>query len=128
MSRRPRWTWFAGRFRSSIWIARRGRISPRWGGSSARSCRRVSYSMPARLSMNELRIVEAIAKMATGGRGIVMGIGDDCAIYRPKPGEDLLFTTDQCIEGVHFNPGLAAPVIGERALARSGRDIAAMGG
>jgi len=78
--------------------------------------------------MNELGIVEAIAEMATGGRGIVLGIGDDCAIYRPKPGEDLLFTTDQCIEGVHFNPGLAASAIGERALARSLSDIAAMGG
>ncbi len=73
-------------------------------------------------------IVEAIAKMASGGRGIVLGIGDDCAIYRPKPGEDLLFTTDQCIEGVHFKPGLAAFAIGERALARSLSDIAAMGG
>jgi thiamine-monophosphate kinase len=78
--------------------------------------------------MNELRIVEAIAKMASGGRGIVLGIGDDCAIYRPKPGEDLLFTTDQFIEGIHFNPGLAASAIGERALARSLSDTAAMGG
>ena len=78
--------------------------------------------------MNELKIVEAIAKMARGGRGVVLGIGDDCAIYRPKPQEDLLFTTDQFIEGVHFNPGLAASAIGERALARSLSDIAAMGG
>ena len=78
--------------------------------------------------MNELGIVEAIAEMATGGEAIVLGIGDDCAIYRPKPGEDLLFTTDQFIEGVHFSPGLAASAIGERALARSLSDIAAMGG
>ncbi len=78
--------------------------------------------------MNELAIVEAIAKMAKSGPGITLGIGDDCAIYQPKPGEDLLFTTDQFIEGVHFRPGLKASAIGERALARSLSDIAAMGG
>jgi thiamine-monophosphate kinase len=77
-------------------------------------------------------MVEAISRMAktpaTRGRKLVLGIGDDCAIYRPGPGEDLLFTTDQFIEGVHFKPGLAAPAVGERALARSLSDIAAMGG
>ena len=40
--------------------------------------------------------------MARPGNGLVLGIGDDCAIYRPRAGEDLLFTTDQTIEGVHF--------------------------
>ncbi len=78
--------------------------------------------------MNELGIVEAIQKLAKTGRSLVLGIGDDCAIYRAKPGEELLFTTDQVIEGIHFKPGLAASAIGERALARSLSDIAAMGG
>ncbi len=59
---------------------------------------------------------------------MVLGIGDDCAIYRPKAGEDLIFTTDQLIEGVHFLAGLKPADIGERALARSLSDIAAMGG
>jgi thiamine-monophosphate kinase len=83
--------------------------------------------------MTELALVERIRKMA--GRspgirlgGVQLGIGDDCAIYRPKPGEELLFTTDQFIEGVHFRPDLPAAAIGERALARSLSDIAAMGG
>jgi thiamine-monophosphate kinase len=79
-------------------------------------------------SMNELDLVERIRKMAGSGPGVTLGIGDDCAIYRPKPGEDLLFTTDQFIEGVHFRPDLPAAAIGERALARSLSDIAAMGG
>src|SRR5271157_3703385 len=35
--------------------------------------------------------------------GLVLGIGDDCAIFRPRGArEDLLFTTDMIIEGVHF--------------------------
>jgi len=83
--------------------------------------------------MNELELVERIRKMAGRGPGVQLGgihlgIGDDCAIYRPKSGEELLFTTDQFIEGVHFRPDLPAAAIGERALARSVSDIAAMGG
>jgi thiamine-monophosphate kinase len=56
------------------------------------------------------------------------GIGDDCAVYIPRKGEDLLFTNDQSIEGVHFAPGLAPGAVGERAVARAISDIAAMGG
>jgi thiamine-monophosphate kinase len=81
--------------------------------------------------MNELALVERIRKMAGRGvrpGGIQLGIGDDCAVYRPKAGEELLFTADQFIEGVHFRPDLPAAAIGERALARSLSDIAAMGG
>src|SRR5271155_708655 len=83
--------------------------------------------------MNELEWVERIRRLA--GRdvglvrgGLVRGIGDDCAIFRPRAGEDLLFTTDQVIEGVHFKASAAADAVGERALARSLSDIAAMGG
>ena len=59
---------------------------------------------------------------------VALGIGDDCAIYRPRAGEELLFTTDQMIEGVHFTRAQSAASIGESALARSLSDIAAMGG
>jgi thiamine-monophosphate kinase len=78
--------------------------------------------------MNELALIERIAKLAGKPRSeVLVGIGDDCAIYRPKSGEDLLFTTDQMIEGVHFFPNAKPRTIGERALARSLSDIAAMG-
>ncbi len=61
---------------------------------------------------------------------LVLGIGDDCAIYRPRgSADDLLFTTDMCIEGVHFETGTHKPAeIAYVALARSVSDIAAMGG
>jgi thiamine-monophosphate kinase len=55
-------------------------------------------------------------------------IGDDCAVIRPPTGQDLLFTTDFSIEGVHFTRQRSAEEIGARAVARSLSDIAAMGG
>jgi thiamine-monophosphate kinase len=64
------------------------------------------------------------------GSGLVLGIGDDCAIYRPRGStEDLLFTTDLFVENVHFRRETHRPEdAGWKALARGLSDIAAMGG
>ena len=75
--------------------------------------------------MNEAALLRRIK---AGSKGLVLGIGDDSAIFRPRRGEDLVFTTDLFIEGVHFRPeAVTAAEIGSRALARSLSDIAAMG-
>ena len=55
-------------------------------------------------------------------------IGDDCAVIEAPPNQDLLFTSDFSIEGVHFTRESSAEQIGRRAVARSLSDIAAMGG
>lgn len=78
--------------------------------------------------MDELELVRRIRSKAGSSKQLVLGIGDDCAIFRPHAGEDLLFTSDQMIEGVHFRSDAAAADVGHRALARSLSDIAAMGG
>ena len=64
------------------------------------------------------------------GSPIIAGIGDDCAIYRPRgSADDLLFTTDLSIEGVHFTRETHKPAdVAYIAVARSISDIAAMGG
>ncbi len=61
-----------------------------------------------------------------GGR-LVLGIGDDAAIYRPAPGEDLVFTTDMMHEGRHFRRRYPPDSVGWKALCRGLSDIAAMG-
>jgi thiamine-monophosphate kinase len=78
--------------------------------------------------MNELAIVEKIRRLALRGPQIALGIGDDCAIYRPRGGEDLLFKIDPMIEDVHFRRDQPPVILGQRALGRNLSDIAAMGG
>jgi len=64
------------------------------------------------------------------GSPVVLGIGDDCAIYRPRgSADDLLFTSDTIVEGIHFERHSHKPAeLGRKALTRSLSDIAAMGG
>ncbi|HYP09360.1 MAG TPA: thiamine-phosphate kinase [Bryobacteraceae bacterium] len=80
--------------------------------------------------MTEVQVVEWLKRLAPAtGSGVVLGIGDDCAIFRPRgSAQDLLFTTDQFIEGVHFRRSDSPESVGHRALGRGLSDIAAMGG
>jgi thiamine-monophosphate kinase len=73
------------------------------------------------------RIRELAAR--TGGTGVRVGIGDDCAVLETSPGTRLLATTDLLIEDVHFRRRWAEPAdLGWKALAVNLSDIAAMGG
>lgn len=80
--------------------------------------------------MRETDLIALIQRLnAAKAPGLVMGIGDDCAILRPKAGEDMLVTTDFLLEGVHFlRETHSAADCGWKALARGLSDIAAMGG
>jgi thiamine-monophosphate kinase len=76
------------------------------------------------------RIRNLVGRQAGRGNSWVLtGIGDDCAVLRPKPGRDILITTDFSIEGTHFRREWhPADSVGHRCLARGLSDIAAMGG
>jgi thiamine-monophosphate kinase len=78
----------------------------------------------------ELALIERIRRRADNGpaASLRLGIGDDCAILRPRTGEDLLVTTDFSLEARHFRRDWHSPEsIGHRALARGLSDLAAMG-
>ncbi len=80
--------------------------------------------------MRETEIIAHIQAMAgkTKSSRLITGIGDDCAIYRPQAGEDLVFTIDLTIQGRHFQfDSHTAADVGHLALARSLSDLAAMG-
>ena len=82
--------------------------------------------------MTEESILERVRRRVAipRGSGLVVGIGDDCAVFRtPGAEQDLLFTTDLLVEGIHFERETHSPAaVGHKALARGLSDIAAMGG
>jgi thiamine-monophosphate kinase len=77
----------------------------------------------------ESELIRQIRRRARRAGGEVrLGIGDDCAVIRPKRGEEIVVTTDFSIEGLHFHRDWHAPEsVGHRCLARGLSDIAAMG-
>ena len=94
----------------------------------------MSRSSPVRNSSSreggELALIERIRRRAGDGpaASLRLGIGDDCAILRPRAGQELLVTTDFSLEGRHFRRDWHSPEsIGHRALARGLSDLAAMG-
>jgi len=60
---------------------------------------------------------------------IVLGMGDDAALFRPKTGHETILTCDWFLEGTHFLRHKHPPdSVGWKCLARALSDIAAMGG
>jgi thiamine-monophosphate kinase len=75
----------------------------------------------------EFELIERFARPFTRGEGVRIGIGDDAAVLRLPPGQDLVATVDAVVEGVHFTPSFGPEEIGWKALAVNLSDLAAMG-
>jgi thiamine-monophosphate kinase len=81
------------------------------------------------LPLAEKALIARIRRQAKQGRGVVAGIGDDCAVLRIPPDHEALVTTDFSLEGIHFRREWhPAESVGHRCLTRGLSDIAAMGG
>ena len=59
--------------------------------------------------------------------GVVLGVGDDCALLQPEAGQRLAISTDMLVEGRHFFPDVDPAALGHKALAVNLSDLAAMG-
>ncbi len=90
--------------------------------------------MPRELQ-NEDALLRKIAdssrssRSKTPWRSVSLGIGDDAALFQPKPGHQTILTCDWFLEGTHFLPDKHPPdSVGWKCLARAVSDVAAMGG
>src|SRR5690242_19641168 len=80
---------------------------------------------------DEDALVKEIARHFSHSRGqkLCLGIGDDAALWKPKPGFVTVLTGDWFLEGSHFLRETHPPdSIGWKCLARATSDVAAMGG
>lgn len=80
--------------------------------------------------MNERQIIQTIADLTVSeARGLVQGIGDDCAVIRKDDRLVWLLTLDTLIDSVHFDCSWHPPEkLGRKAVSVNVSDIAAMGG
>lgn len=83
--------------------------------------------------MNEKALIRKIRAAAARPPGSpasgLLGIGDDAALWRPRPGYEVALTCDWFLEGTHFlRDKHPADSIGWKSLARAVSDIAAIGG
>src|SRR5208282_1157759 len=83
---------------------------------------------------NEASIIARLIRIIPSRSGlrpssdVPVGIGDDAAVIRPRPGYESVVSTDALVEGSHFLDHLHPPhVVGYKSLARAVSDLAAMG-
>ncbi|MDX1490291.1 MAG: thiamine-phosphate kinase [Pseudohongiellaceae bacterium] len=82
------------------------------------------------MPLNEFDIISkyfANTELAFGAKELVLGIGDDCAIFTPEPNEQLVVSMDMLVEGVHFLENSDPTLLGQRSLLVNLSDLAAMG-
>jgi len=79
--------------------------------------------------LGEFGFIDRIRQAVAKAPGVVVGIGDDCAVLELPPGERLLTSTDLLIEDVHFRRAWTDMArLGRKSVSVNVSDIAAMGG
>jgi len=76
----------------------------------------------------EFGIIADLRARCAGAPELLTGIGDDCAVIAPPPGEQLLVTSDMLVEGIHFRRDWTdAKRLGRKCASVNLSDLAAMG-
>jgi len=81
--------------------------------------------------MGEFDLIERFFKTGSASNAsnttLSLGIGDDCALIKPLPGEEIAITSDMLVAGRHFFADADPEKLGGKALAVNLSDLAAMG-
>ena len=75
--------------------------------------------------MGEFELIERYFKRPP--QRAQVGVGDDCAIWMPTPGQVLAISSDMLVEGRHFLSTVDPAALGHKALAVNLSDLAACG-
>jgi thiamine-monophosphate kinase len=81
------------------------------------------------MALSEFSLIERFfaERARRGPQRATLGIGDDCALIAPEPGQLLAISTDMLVEGRHFLPDVDPQSLGHKTLAVNLSDLAAMG-
>ena len=80
------------------------------------------------MALSEFALIERFFTRLGARRGdVVLGIGDDCALLAPPPGQCVAVSIDTLVEGVHFLPHADPAALGHKALSVGLSDLAACG-
>ena len=79
------------------------------------------------MSLGEFDLIRRYFTRATSAPGVVLGVGDDCALLQPSPGMQLAVSSDMLVEGRHFLSTVDPARLGHKALAVNLSDLAACG-
>ena len=77
--------------------------------------------------MGEFELIRRHFTRPSTAPGVVLGVGDDCALLAPRAGWQLAVSTDMLVEGRHFLSTVDPAALGHKALAVNLSDLAAMG-
>jgi thiamine-monophosphate kinase len=77
--------------------------------------------------VGEDRLLDQLLGTLSFGRGVILGVGDDCALVESdKRGLLQVLKTDCLVEEIHFAPDTRPELVGWKAIARPLSDFAAM--
>ena len=77
--------------------------------------------------MNEFDLIRKYFTWPIKDPSVVLGVGDDAALFSLEQGYQLVTTTDTLTEGIHFRENTPVKDIAHKSLAVNLSDIAAMG-
>ena len=77
--------------------------------------------------MNEFALIDKYFRRPVRDDSVRIGVGDDAAVIRPTPGNELVISVDMLVEGRHFLRDTDPRRLGHKTLAVNLSDLAAMG-
>ncbi len=75
----------------------------------------------------EFELIARYFSSTAAAGGVLLGVGDDCALLAADPAMELAVSTDTLVADVHFFSGTDPRNLGHKALAVNLSDLAAMG-